>query len=351
MKNKYLFIARKAKNDEFQTLISDIEKELENYNLKGKSVYCPCDDYRKSQFVKYLKDNYERLGLTGLCSTNYNNGDGAYKYVYDGRNTFITELNGDGDFQSEECSKIRDEYDVIITNPPFSLGSEFFRWVAGKKFLILANTNVITLKDVFPMVKDGNMWCGCTNYNVGMYFIIPDNYKKFTCIDENGNKLGRVSSTCWWTNLDNDRTYNALVLSKTYNPNDYLTYDDIDAIEVSKVKNIPVDYDGVMGVPITFMGKYNPNQFEIVGMGSFKVRGKKTYKRILIRRKQQETKAEQAMEKIQDKKKAFHVHQLIVLHADNGVDTSRPKHTVIEPFYDLSIVYDEINGGLKIRAA
>lgn len=281
--NEGLNRARGAKNDEFYTQYEDIALELEHYDLKGKSVYCPCDDYRSSQFVKYFTDNYQVLGLTGFCATNYNLGDGAYKYEYDGRNTVITELESDGDFRSKECEKIKDGYDVIITNPPFSMCGDFFNWVAGKKYLVLANTNVITLKNVFSMVMDGNMWAGCTNYNVGMFFVLPDYFKKFTRLDENGNKLGRVSSTCWWTNLDNDKAYNMLVLSKTYYPESYPMYEDYNAIEVSRVKKIP-DYDGVMGVPITFMKYYNPNQFEIVGMGSFIVNGKKTYKRLLIRR-------------------------------------------------------------------
>lgn len=282
--NKGMNNARSAKKDEFYTQYEDIALELGHYDLKVKSVYCPCDDYRSSQFVKYFTENYQALGLTGFCATNYNLGDGAYKYEYDGRNTFVTELQGDGDFRSEECTKIRDEYEVVITNPPFSLAGDFVIWAAKKEFLIVGNTNLLTLKDVFPLVKENKMWLGCTNYNTGMLFRLPNDCKDFKCIDEQGNRLGRVATSCWWTNLENDKAYNMLVLSKTYNPENYPMYDDCDAIEVSKVHNIPCDYDGVMGVPITFMKHYNPNQFEIVGMGSFIVNGKKTYKRLLIRR-------------------------------------------------------------------
>lgn len=282
--NEGLNRARSTKNDEFYTQYKDIALELEHYDLKGKTVYCPCDDYRKSQFVKYFTDNYQALGLTGLCATNYNIGDGAYKYEYDGRNTFITKLQGDGDFRSEECGSIRDDYDVIITNPPFSLAGIFVVWAAKKEFLIVGNTNLITRKDMFPLVEKNRMWLGCTNYNTGMLFRLPDDSKDFKSIDEQGNKLGRVSTTCWWTNLENDKAYNMLMLSKAYNPASYPVYDDSDAIEVSKVSNIPCDYDGVMGVPITFLNKFNPDQFEILAMGGFKLNGKKTYKRLLIRR-------------------------------------------------------------------
>ena len=283
--NEGLNRARSTKNDEFYTQYEDIAPELEHYDLKGKSVYCPCDDYRKSQFVKCFTDNYEALGLTGLCASNYNLGDGAYKYEYDGRNTFITELQGDGDFRSEECASIRDDYDVIITNPPFSLAGDFVVWAAKKEFLILGNTNLITLKNVFPLIKKNKIWLGCTNYNTGMLFRLPDDSANFKYVDEHDNKLGRVSTSCWWTNLENDRAYNILVLNKTYNPESYPVYDDCDAIEVSKVCNIPCDYDGVMGVPITFLDKFNPDQFIILAIGSFMLNGRKTYKRILIRRR------------------------------------------------------------------
>lgn len=287
MNNSYLHRARKAKNDEFYTRYADIELELQHYNLKGKSVYSPCDDYRFSQFTKFFTENFDRLGITRYCCTNYNIGDGSYRYEYDGRNTFIFEMNGDGDFHSDECCSIRDEYDIVITNPPFSLCGDFFPWVANKEFLILGNTNVMTLKDVFPLVKSGNMWAGCTHYNEGMYFTLPDGCSDFSDIDEDGNKVGRVASSCWWTNMENEKNYNSLILNKKYNSIDFPIYDDYDAIEVSCVADIPLDYNGLMGVPITFMKYYNPSQFEIVGMGSFSVNGKKTYKRILIRRKTQ----------------------------------------------------------------
>lgn len=324
--NRGLTAAREAKKDEFYTRYVDIQKEVEAYlefdqeTFRDKVVYCNCDDPFESNFFKYFAANFNRLGLRKLVTTSRKgstiagmqltfdeyiqgnrtpkrpnavaveieevtdlNGDGA-RDIEDVR-LFLeqnphrrTRLQGDGDFRSPECVALLREADIVVTNPPFSLFSEYVSLLIqnDKRFLIIGNTNAITYQDVFPHVMANQLWLGCTNFNVGMFFEVPDSYTKFHHIDEaTGKKMARVSSSCWYTNLDHGRRHRPLSLmtmsdNLRYSPGlkgkeAYDRYDNYDAIEVGTYKEIPSDFDGVMGVPVTFLDKYNPDQFEIVG--------------------------------------------------------------------------------------
>lgn len=292
MKNSNLHKARKAKNDEFYTQLIDIEKELIHYNenLCNKIVYCNCDDYRVSNFVKYFKNNFTKLKLKKLIATNYNIGSGAYKYEFDGVNENIIILKGNGDFRSDECIEFLKEADVVVTNPPFSLFREYVAQLMeyDKKFLILGNIQAITYKEVFPFIKNNKLWLGCSTFNSGVYFKVPNDYQyadtyKFDR-ERNGKKVMRVSSICWYTNIEYSKRHHPIDLYRRYNQEDYPKYDNYDAINVDKVSEIPIDYDGVMGVPITFLGKYCPEQFEIVSLNRESIDGKLKYARIIIRR-------------------------------------------------------------------
>ncbi len=299
-KNTNLHQAKKAKNDEFYTRYEDIEKEVQYYDLKGMRVYCPCDDYHWSNFVKYFKDNYEKLGITGLVATNYDIGDGAWKYTYDGKTETVVKLEGDGDFRSEECTRIKDEEcDIVVTNPPFSLFRKYVEQLMeyGKKFIIIGNGNAVTYKEIFPLIKENKMWLGASKGIGGKFtFIVPDTYDgKFVSVI-NGKRIGQINNACWFTNVEHAKRNTPLDLYKRYSFEDYPKYDNYDAIEVSKVELIPMDYDGVMGVPITFLDKYCREQFEIIGydhnldgkgtsISQFEVNGKGVYKRILIRKR------------------------------------------------------------------
>lgn len=315
-KNNNLHTAKATKNDEFYTQLEDIENELKYYKdyFKGKVVYCNCDGFlneEKSNFFVYFSLNYEFLGLKGLICTKYNPNGKGRKYEYygdlngnnypDEEEIFTSDLEGDGDFRSEECIEILKKCDIVCTNPPFSL---FRQYVAQlfeykKDFLIIGNVNAISYKEVFPMIKENKMWLGVSSFNKGMYFGVPDDYTysdtyKFDR-ERNGKKVMRVSSICWFTNLDHKKRHEELVLYKKYNEEEYPKYDNYDAIEVSKVTDIPMDYYGVMGVPITFLDKYCPEQFEIVGQmmttkvtefnfGYPYINGKKKFARLLIKR-------------------------------------------------------------------
>ena len=294
VKNKNLLIAKKAKNDEFYTRYEDIEKELQYYTteLKDKIIYCNCDDYRISNFVKYFYYNFETTGIKLLIATNYNIGEGSYEYRYDGREEIITEIE-DGSYDSERCLSILNESDIIVTNPPFSLFREYVAQLMeyGKKFLIIGNQNAITYKEIFPYIKNNELWMGTTN-NTGMYYIVPKGHEyaptyKFEK-EINGVSVCRVPSVCWFTNITHARRNTELDLYKKYSADEYPKYDNYDAIEVSKVSEIPMDYDGLMAVPITFLYKYCSTQFEIIGLMSRAksyVNGKGVYARILIRRR------------------------------------------------------------------
>ena len=321
-KNTNLHNAKKARNDEFYTQLSDIEKEMAHYKdfFKGKVVYCNCDDARESNFFKFFSNNFESLGLKKLITTGYKADGKGVKLVYEGDKNgnfmvddaeiSVTELEGSGDFRSEECIELLKECDVVVTNPPFSLFREYVAQLMeyGKKFLIIGNTQAITYKEIFPYIKNNELWLGCSSFNSGMFFRVPNDYEyadtyKFDR-ERNGVKVMRVSSICWYTNIGHSRRNTELDLYKKYSADEFPKYDNYDAIEVSKVTDIPMDYDGVMGVPITFLDKYCPTQFEIIwttdrgGDGMLDelklphtrydapvINGKGLYKRILIRKK------------------------------------------------------------------
>lgn len=309
-KNKNLTQAKKAKNDEFYTLISDVEKELKHYKsqFEGKVVYCNCDDPEESNFWKFFELNFEEYKLKKLISTHYDAEKPTYKLELsadidgDGKITkgdiVKTPLKQNGDFRSEESINLLKESDIVCTNPPFSLFREYVAQLIKykKKFLIIGNQNAITYKEIFPLIKDNKIWLG----NIGRIesFRIPKEkaINNKNAYLENGVYYQKFGNVCWFTNLPVKRFDEKITLVKTYNPKDYPKYDNYDAIEVGKVANIPKDYNGVMGVPITFLYSYNPKQFEIVGdacNGSdsiydlFKPRlnNKFIYKRILIRKK------------------------------------------------------------------
>lgn len=254
--NTNLHLAKQVKNDEFYTILEDIEKELIHYKeyFKGKVVYCNCDDYEYSNFTKYFKDNFEKLGISKLISTCYNpTGKGKIEVVSEGLTVRET-LQGNGDFRSDTCIELLKESDIVVTNPPFSLFREYVAQLINynKKFLILGSINVVTCKEIFPLIKDNKMWIGYTSLKE---FVQPNGSTK---------KFGNIR---WFTNLGIQKHNDFLDLKGNYyNPEKYPKYDNYDAIEVSKVKDIPCDYAGVMGVPITFLDKYNPNQFEILGL-------------------------------------------------------------------------------------
>ena len=271
MSNNNLHIARKQKNDEFYTQLSDIEKELQYYteHLENKTVYCNCDDYRTSNFVKYFKDNFHTLKLARLIATNKDNGTGAYRYDYNGTEEKIMPLNSNGYFRSDECIEFLKEADVIVTNPPFSLFREYVKQLMdyNKKFLIIGNMNAITFKEIFPLIKDNKLWEGVSLSGTKCQFDIPEDYDgKNVFIDEFGKRKAKINNAIWFTNIEHKLRNTPFDLYKKYtgHENDYPKYDNYDAINVDKVSDIPIDYDGVMGVPITFLYKYCPSQFEIV---------------------------------------------------------------------------------------
>ena len=276
--NANLHKAKNAKNDEFYTQLTDVSKELMHYkhHFKDKIVFCNCDDPTWSAFWKYFHLNFSALGLKKLISTHYDKTEPTYKMEYTGGDDndievgVKTPLEGNGDFRNQECLDLLDEADIVVTNPPFSLFREYVACLMEhkKKFLIIGNMNAITYKEFFPLLRNNEVWLGCTNFNVGMYFFVPDDfeyrltYKFLKEID--GRKVNRVAGCCWFTNLDHKKRHEKLILWKNYTSDEYPKYDNYDAINVNKVSEIPCDYDGVMGVPITFLDKYNPDQFEIV---------------------------------------------------------------------------------------
>ena len=293
MTNVALHRAKRVKNDEFYTRMTDIEKELKNYKdfFKEKVVYCNCDRVdgeNRSNFFVYFTKYFKEFGLKRLICTSYNKGGKGKLFIYDGDTNLndIIDMDGDGDFRSEECVKWLKECDVVVTNPPFSLFRDFVAQLVeyGKQFLIIGNKNAITYKEIFPLIKDNKLWLGMsapTAYSTPLKEV--ENEK--TQYKENGVVYQKFGNHGWFTNIEHsNRTY-PLDLYKNYNTEKYPTYDNYDAINVDKVANIPMDYDGVMGVPITFLDKYCPTQFEIVGLTRAMIGGKKIYARILIRRK------------------------------------------------------------------
>ena len=269
--NSNLHKAKKAKDDEFYTLYETVEKEIPFYKeaLKGKIIYCPCDDYRESNFVKYLKDNFQGLGLKELISTNYDTGKGAWKYTYDGTTEAYEELQGNGDYNSSECISLRDSADVIITNPPFSRFRDFYSWAKVKNILLVCTINVFTYKDIFLDLYAKKVWPGCSMIGLHCLFRHNNGHREI-----NGVKYTALNNAAWMTNMiPENYTPPKLALSgKTYNSTDYPKYDNYDAIEVSKVKDIPVDYEGVMGVPITILKYLDPKTFTLVD-GKYIIKG------------------------------------------------------------------------------
>jgi len=260
--NANLHKAKKAKDDEFYTRLTDVSKELMHYkhHFKDKIVLCNCDEPTWSAFWKYFHLNFSALGLKKLISTHYDKTEPTYKMEYTGGDDndievgVKTPLEGNGDFRNQECLDLLDEADIVVTNPPFSLFREYVAVLMEhqKKFLIIGNKNAITYKEFFPLLKENKVWLGFTN---AKEFLRPDgSIKKFV-------------NTGWFTNLDINKCHEKLILWKNYTPEEYPKYDNYDAINVDKVSEIPCDYDGVMGVPITFLDKYNPDQFEIIGLG------------------------------------------------------------------------------------
>jgi hypothetical protein len=328
MANSNLTNARNAKNDEFYTQYHDIQKEIEAYlefnpnAFRGKTVLMPCDDPEWSNFTKFFAQNFERYGLKKLISTSYAPDSKNYKSNYqptlfevndpqfdeyktvkNGKIFTLTRdksgdgkidvndlewkyLKGDGDFNSKEIKKLRDTSDIIITNPPFSLFRDFLAWVveADKQFLIIGNINAITYNELFPLIQSDKLWLGATNFNNGMYFKVPSDFVysdtyKFEK-EQNGEKVNRVPGVCWFTNIDHGRRHQPksfmtmeenLKYSKhkeLKGKKSYDKYENYDAIDVPFTDAIPSDYDGIMGVPITFLDKYSPEQFEIIWQAS-----------------------------------------------------------------------------------
>ena len=290
-KNSSLAKARDAKQDEFYTQLSDIEKELKHYkkHFKGKVVYCNCDDPRVSGFFHYFSYNFEKLGLKKLIATCYKSaerdlfssndseaaimleytGDKDNNNVPDPSEIGIVKLKGDGDFRSEESIELLKQSDIVVTNPPFSLFREFISQLFDyeKKFIVVGSKNAITYKEIFGLIKDNRLWLG-NGFSAGnAYFKIPpENARNYANgVYDKATGLVKFRNVGWFTNLDIAKRHEELILFRDYNERDYPRYVNYDAIEVGTVKDIPRDYDGEMGVPITFLDIYNPDQFEIVG--------------------------------------------------------------------------------------
>ena len=292
--NTNLTLAKANKKDEFYTQLSDIERELKHYkkHFKDKVVLCNCDDPRVSNFFHFFSYNFEKFGLKKLIATCYKNqdsdlfsqnnseraiyleytGDKNGNNVPDAEEIGIKHLQGDGDFRSKECIELLKQADIVVTNPPFSLFREYVAQLVeyDKKFVIIGNLNALTYRDIFKLVKENKLWFGHSIHSGDREFRVPQDYPLNAAgsrVDEEGNKYIRVKGVRWYTNLDFNERHEDLILYKTYNEEEYPKYENFDAINVDVTKDIPVDYAGAMGVPITFIDKYNPDQFEIIGLG------------------------------------------------------------------------------------
>lgn len=341
MANKNLNAAKTAKKDEFYTQLTDIERELQHYwqHFQGKTVFCNCDDPYESNFFKYFALRFNQLGLKKLICTCYDgspitgtqlslfsldaegnekktaykveitevgdmNGDGAVdltdvEYLIQNNKNVLSALKDNGDFRSQECIELLKEADIVVTNPPFSLFREYIAQLMehDKKFLVIGNQNAITYKEIFPLLMTDKLWLG--NKSGDMAFKVPEDYEPRETRywqDETGQKWRSMGNICWYTNLDHNKRHEELDLVCRYSPEEYPTYDNYNAINVNKVDDIPNDYEGIMGVPITFLDKYNPDQFEIKGIDRyvednpryghrFQLNSKEVYARILIRNK------------------------------------------------------------------
>lgn len=300
MANKNLNKAKEAKKDEFYTQLEDINNELRHYrdHFRGKTVLCNCDDPRVSNFFKYFAYNFEFLGLKKLIATCYKNqdvnlfsegasekavylvyeGDKNGNHIPDDEEIEVLPLKGDGDFRSAECIEFLKEADIVVTNPPFSLFREYVAQLIkyDKKFLIIGPKNAITYKEIFPLIKDNKLWVGVTPMSIDLLFNLPEEAQELikasgkegsTYRIINGQVLGR-SASIWFTNLDHKKRHEEMILYKNYSPSEYPNYINYEGIEVGKTELIPLDYSGVMGVPVTFLDKYNPLQFEILGIAN-----------------------------------------------------------------------------------
>ena len=302
--------AKKSKNDEFYTQLCDIERELQYYQdcFRDKIVYCNCDEPRVSNFFRYFKDKFHTLGLKKLIASFYKNQSAElfqlelekrpYYCVYDGMNETIKYFSGDGDFRSAECVELLKQSDIVVTNPPFSLFREFISQIVShnKQFLVIGNVNAITYKEIFDLIQNNKAWLG-VNLGRGISgFIVPKQYKAYgneVSINSDGQTLIATNGCLWLTNLQLKQRYEDIILTREYvgNEENYPTYDNCDGINVNRTQDIPKDYSGLMGVPITFLHKYNPNQFEIVKFRKgddgkdLRIKGKCPYFRILIRHK------------------------------------------------------------------
>ena len=317
-KNSNLHLAKDAKLDEFYTLLDTVEDELRHYrpHFKNKVVLCNCDDPEFSNFFRYFGINFSFLGLKKLIATHYNPNGSSYALIVDkeldvnGDGTIDIkdarriDLTGNGDFRSPECIAYLNECDIVCTNVPFSLARDFLSVVkkAKKHFLFIGNVNMITYKDFFEEIKNNRMWLGCSGLNRNTWFRVPhrEEYRKATAGHfkiENGEWYRKLRTIAWFTNLPNKKRNTPLdLVGSEYSPEKYPKYDEYDAIEVSKVGEIPDGYKGVMGVPITFLDKYNPEQFSIIGIDRyvddnpnpghrFHLNGVEVYARILIKAK------------------------------------------------------------------
>src|SRR5574344_1631216 len=279
MKEK-LAIEKKNKKDKFYTQLTDIEKELNHYkeHFQNKVVFCNCDDPKESNFFKYFALNFKYLQLKKLVATHYNEGGKSYKLEIiedinkDGKinldDAITTPLKGNGDFRSEECIKILEESDIVVTNPPFSLFREYIAQLIeyNKKFVIVGHQNAISYKEIFQLIKENKIWLGY-GFKGGAGHFINKFYEDYASASDRKEGMIRVSGVHWFTNLEIKKRYEDLILYKKYNQENYPKYDNFDAINVDVTKEIPIDYAGYMGVPITFMDKYNPDQFEIIALG------------------------------------------------------------------------------------
>ena len=322
-RTKELSAAKRAKKDEFYTDLDDIAEEVKHYrdHFRGKVVLCNCDDPRISNFFHYFSHSFEQLGLKKLITTCYRSrerdffsqsasekaiwleydGDRNGNRVPDPEEIGIHEFVGDGDFRSAECVELLKKADIVVTNPPFSLFREYIAQLVAydKKFLIIGNVNALTYKEVFPLVQSNKVWLGASIHSGDRKFGVPDDYplNAASCgVDERGRRFIRVKGVRWFTNLDYKQRHDDLILYANYTPERYPKYDNYDAINVDKTCEIPMDYDGAMGVPITFLDKYNPEQFDLIGYsgelagpipgrpkpGRFYVNGKRLYERLVI---------------------------------------------------------------------
>lgn len=294
MANKNLNKAKEAKKDEFYTQLDDINNELKHYreHFRGKTVLCNCDDPRVSNFFTYFAYNFEFLGLKKLITTCYKNqnmdlfsqnqSEQAVYLIYEGDKNGdhipnadeigVMPLKGDGDFRSKECIELLKEADIVVTNPPFSLFREYVAQLIeyDKKFLIIGNVNAVKYKELFPLIMNNKIWLGASIHSGDRKFWVPNDYELNAAgcgIDETGRKYIQVKGVRWFTNLDYKERHENLILYKHYTPEEYPKFENFDAININRTEDIPCDYNGVMGVPITFMDKYNPEQFEILGVG------------------------------------------------------------------------------------